>query len=222
MKIINKITKDWAVACACWTILLLTGFFAHHLSTVDKVYIKKPFQEFPYRVGGDWIGKGLPGSDYLAGALGADEYFLRNYHDDFGNNVELYFAYFEYIAAKKGPHAPQLCWIGSGWVFKDMGDDIIILRSEKMPLVSVKKILAEREGKKVLLFYCYKLNDRYFTDFGTYRIAAVIDTIFKRRNNAFTLQLTTAIEGEDHTKKESMMKDFLSKALTILENDFLP
>jgi EpsI family protein len=218
----NKITKDWVVACVCWTILILTSFFAHHLSSVDKVFIKKPFQEFPYRVGDDWIGKGLRGSDYLAGALGADEYFLRNYHDDLGNDVELYFAYFEYIAAKKGPHAPQLCWIGSGWVFKDMGDDIIILRSDKMPVVSVKKIIAEKEGKKVLLLYCYKLNDRYFTDFGTYRISVVVDTILKKRNCAFTLQLTTNINDGDYDKKESMMKDFLSKTLTILENDFLP
>lgn len=218
----NKPGRDWKIAITCWAILLSTLFLAHHLASVEKVYVKNPFREFPYRVGEDWIGKGKYNSSYLAGAIGADEYFLRNYHDDQGNNVELYFAYFENIGAKKGPHAPQLCWVGSGWSFKDLGDDIIVLRSEKVPYATVKKILAEREGKRILLFYCYKLNEKYFTDFGTYRIYAVLDTIFQRKNSAFTLQLTSDVGEGDYSKKEAIMKDFLAKILTILESDFLP
>jgi EpsI family protein len=216
-----KISKGWIVAIACWAILLASSFLTQHLSNVEKIPLRKTFQDFPYRVGEDWIGKGQQYSNFLAGVLGADAYFLRNYHDDKGNRVELFFAYFEYTGSMRSPHAPQLCWLGSGWAFKDLGVDTLALKSKRMPYVTVKEMLVERGGTKLLMFYCYKLNNNYFTDFGTYRINSLLDTLLKRKNCAFSLQLTSEV-GEDYSRIEGLMKDFLSNTLTMLEDDFLP
>ena len=73
-----------------------------------------------------------------------------------------------------------------------------------------------------MLYYCYKLNDEYFSDLGLFRMAAAFDTIFKRRNRAFTLQLTSPYPEGTSQKADDNLRQFVSQVLTILEEKYLP
>jgi exosortase/archaeosortase family protein len=80
---------------------------------------KKSFLYFPFEIDG-WKDKEKANSDYLISALGADDILVREYENKDEEKLELYFSYFIFTKKGKTPHAPQLCWVGSGWAFKDL------------------------------------------------------------------------------------------------------
>lgn len=215
---------DNAVIGSCWLVLVLTALFTYFPPKITDVPLKASFDLFPAVIG-DWLYvKHKAGFDSLAGTLGADDLLLRTYEDSAKNEVELYCAYFRHIeeTKEKGPHPPQLCWVGSGWAFKDLGDEVIRLEVPKKVTAITKVIYAQRKDQKLLLYYCYKINGRYVVDFGQLKLYAVRDTLFKRKNCAFSLQLTTKVNKDDVEKTRSMMKPLLTKILSLLEDQFLP
>jgi len=205
-----------------WSILIFAIIYIQFNQGFTPVALKKQFIYFPFEIG-QWRDKEKSGSDYLITQLSADDILTREYENNEGEKFELYFSYFEFTKEKKGPHPPQLCWVGSGWAFKSLGDENLILDCKGCPQVVIKKILATKGNKRILLLYCYRGNNKYFADFLKFRAVSVIDSTIKRRSSAFTLQLSAPLlEGEDLEKKEKQMKDFLVKVFSILEADFLP
>jgi len=215
-----KLTKNAAIYIT-WFILAFAAICVYFAPRVTPVLLKKHLGYFPFEIGG-WKGVEKPASDYMAAALGADYILVREYYGASGEKLEVYMSYFAYTKEKKTPHAPQLCWVGSGWALKDLGEETLALESEKCPSAAVRKILAEKDGERILLIYTYKINERYETDLLNFRIWNVLDSIFKRKNSAFTIQVSSQVGGQDFDKKEARMKDFLSKVLSAAENDFLP
>ena len=215
-----KLSKNTIVFIS-WIVLLAAIIYLNFLHGVVPVPLKKPFLYFPYEIG-QWKDKEKPSSNYLITALGADDITVREYENKDGEKLELYFSYFEYTQEKKAPHAPQLCWVGSGWEFKSLGEEKLTLNCLKCPQVSIRKILAQKEDYKILLFYCYRANKEYVSDFSKFRSIIVRDSMLKRRNSAFTLQLSSDVNGEGLEKKEELMKDFLLQVFPILETEFLP
>ncbi len=215
-----KLSKT-IIILASWLILIASILYINFIPEGKPVPLRKAFLYFPFELG-EWQGKEQTSSDYLATYLGADDILIREYKNKEGEKVELYLAYFEYTKKDKTPHAPQLCWVGSGWSFKSLGDEMIILNDEKSPRVPLKKILAQKNGSKILMFYSYRINRRYVADLLEFRIINVLDSIVKRRNSAFTFQLSAKPGGESLDKKEKLLTDFLQEALSALEEEFLP
>jgi EpsI family protein len=209
-----------------WIIMAAAVVYFNFIPPVDPVPVRRSFIYFPFRIG-EWKGKEKVISDYLVTTLGADDILMREYENEKGDSLELYFAYFDYIVfyeygQDKGPHPPQTCWVGAGWSFKDLGEEEIELGSKKRPHALIKKLLARQEDKKIMMFYLYKLNERYVVDWLKFRGYAVKDSIFKRKNCSFTLQLSSVVGEEGVEYKVKEMKAFLAKVLTILERDYLP
>ena len=204
-----------------WLILIGAIVYINVLPPVSKTPIKKSFIYFPFRID-DWTDKEKIVSDEIISFLHPDDILQREYKDKDGEKLDLYLAYFEYLKVQKGPHAPQWCWVGAGWVFKDLGTEKLQLNSGKNTCVWVKKILAQGNDETKLLLYCYKINDKYTVDYSQFRLFAAIDSIFKRKNSAFTLQLSAQVDKENLEQKEKLMKTFLVKALSVLEEKFLP
>ena len=206
---------------AAWAILaggILCVNLAHEAVPVP---LNKQLAYFPFKIDG-WTGVDRKSSEYLASAVSADDIMLRGYANAGGDSLELYAAYFNYTKDKKTPHAPQLCWVGSGWTLKDLGEETLALDSKKCPSALIKKVLAQKSGEKILLYYTYRINRRYAADLMKFRIMNVLDTVIKGKNSAFTLQLSAPVGDEGRSDKESRMKEFLSKALSVAENEFLP
>jgi len=215
-----RLSKNTIIVFFSWLILALAIIYINFIQGVRPAPLKKSFIYFPFEIG-EWRDKEKTGSDYLITALGADDILIREYEDREGEKLELYFSYFQFTK-KGGPHAPQLCWVGSGWSFQDLGEERLTLDCKNCPQVVLKKILASKEDKKILLFYCYRINKKYFSDFFKFRAASVFNSIVKRRNNSFTLQLSMQLDGKDLEKEESKMREFLLKVFSVLETDFLP
>ena len=216
-----KPDKNVFIIGISWALLAATAFYLHFASNVTGIPLKKLFLYFPFRIG-DWTDREKSNSDYLITALGADQILLREYKNPQGDTLELYFSYFDYTKDKKTPHAPQLCWVGAGWELKNLGDELLDIPCDKCPTVPVRKILAQKDNQTILMFYCYKMNEKYVTDLFNFKALAALDSIFKHRNNAFTMQLSSPVSPADFALKEKLMKDFLVKVFTALETDYLP
>jgi hypothetical protein len=103
-----------------------------------------------------------------------------------------------------------------------LGEEIVQPDCSGCPAARIRKIHAEKKDASVLLFYCYRANREYAADFGKFRGIIVRDSIFKRRNSAFTLQLSAPVDKDLVQAKSQVMREFLSKVFSILEKDFLP
>jgi len=219
-----KISKKIALYVS-WSLLSLTALYMHFAPEVTPMPLKAPFAQLPYSIDG-WIGRESETRDSFTAAivsnLGADDLLMRRYENAGGDKLELYLSYFNYTKAHKGPHAPQLCWVGGGWALKNLGEEDLDVSGIRYPAIKIRKILGEKLGNRVLLLYTYKINDKYAGDLMRFRIITVLDSIFRRKNYAFTLQLYSRLGGEDAHKKEGAMNDFLVKVFGLLEKDFLP
>jgi len=218
--------KIHPVIIISWAIMAFAAIYINIMPPVEPVPLRKTFLYFPFQIG-DWKAKEKPASSYLITTLGADDILMRDYRNKEGDTCELYFSYFEYTviheyAQSKNPHPPQLCWVGAGWSFTDLGDEEVKLFSKKQPKALIKKLLAKRGDERVLMFYAHKLNEKYIVNWYNFRLQSMIDSVFKRRNSAFTLQLSTDVSGGDVSYKERKMQSFLVKILSILEKDYLP
>jgi len=202
-------------------VLLAGTVYINFVHGTVPVRMEKAFLFFPFEING-WKDKEKLNSDYMAAALGADDMLLREYEDSSGQKFELYFSYFEYTKEKKTPHAPQLCWVGSGWVFNDLGQERMpISGCPGCPVPLVKKILAQKDGQSVLLFYCYRTNRAYTADLLEFKMISARDAFFRRRNNAFAMQLSVPLDGGEPALKEAQALEFLKRVFYVLESDFL-
>jgi EpsI family protein len=216
MKIFQK-----AGAYIVWAVLAAGIMCVYFAPNVTVVQLVRPLRDLPFEIGG-WSGRDKTASDYLAGTLGADDILLREYDGAGADKAELYMSYFTFTQNKKAPHAPQLCWVGSGWALKDLGEEALRLDCEKCPVAVFRKVLAEKGGEQILLLYMYKINSRYTTDLLKFRLINAFDSIVRRKNSAFTLQLSSRTDGRDLAASEAGLKELLAKILTAAEKELLP
>lgn len=203
-----------------WVILIIGIVYINFTPKPRPIPLKKTFIYFPYKID-DWKAREKVNSDYFLTILGADNILVREYIDPFGDRLELYMSYYTYVTEDKTPHAPQLCWVGAGWSFKSIGDEKIQVNGSSSEIM-VRKILAEKQENKFLLIYCYKIGDTYTVDMLKFRYLAVLDSIFKRKSNAFTLQLSANVTGRNLESREKVMREFLHETFSMLEKEFLP
>lgn len=201
--------------------MLAAYVYVNHLSAIRDVPLRGPLGSLPEVIDG-WTMLGQMDPAKLAAVLKSDDVFVRKYRRDDGLAAEVYVSYFNHVGPAKAPHAPQLCWVGSGWMFKNLGDERIPLGSEKTPFASIRTMVAEKGSDRVFLLYCYKINGAYASDLGQFRIMAAFDTIFRRRNCAMTLQVTSPVRDEDINAQVDELQRFVAKILSYLEDHCLP
>jgi EpsI family protein len=215
-----KAQKKFVIVLS-WIMLGSAALYVNFMPQSIPVPLNKPLSDIPLAVDG-WRGSDKKISVYPVSAIGSDDVLVRDYFNTSGENIEICLDYFNYTKDGKTPYPPQTSWVTKGWLFKDMGEESLALGGDSLHAVTVKKVLAEHLGNKTILFYVYNINGQYTPDFTRFRMLAALDTVMKRRSSALFLQLSSVVRGQDQAAKESAMKEFLVKIMTIAEKDILP
>ena len=222
-----KLPKKTTITIICWLILIAAILYAYNfqliskkVTTERKIPLKKPFIYFPFEING-WAGKEQIITDNVFRLLKPSDILMRQYENKEGEKVDLFFAFFENLQ-DRGPHAPQICWIGHGWSFKGLGIEKIKLDCSNCPEIQFNKILATKDGDTLLLFYFYRVNKNYFANLGKAIGLANLNAFLKGKGAIFTLQLNTPVNNINVASKEKLLKDFLIKITTLLETEYLP
>ena len=214
------IAISWLILAIVIFYINLSPFISVKNVPLQKLSPKKPFIYFPFNIG-EWIGKEKSVGESIFALLNPQDILMRRYSNSKGDSLELYFAFFEDLD-EKGPHPPEVCWTGTGWTLETLGIEELQINCPECPQALVKKVIAQKNKTDLLLFYLYKINERYFSDEAAFRHVALRDVFIKRRNAAFTLQLYTQVNEGNLKEKEKQLRGFLVKTLSILEKSFLP
>jgi EpsI family protein len=205
-----------------WICIIVTIFIVNSTPPLRNIPLKNNFSYFPLRVG-EWYGKDRAISAFLnIKDDTADNILMREYENNAGEKLELQLRYFEYTDRDRSPHSFQLCWSAIGWLVENISPKKINLNCEQPPYVLINRLILKRGDVRLLYLYCYKANEVYMLDLAKFRIISMVDSIFKRKRTAFTLNLYSEINEKDALNKEKMIDDFLSHVLTTLQVDFLP
>lgn len=203
-----------------WVLLGAAAWYVNFPPQVVPVPLVRSFSQFPFVIDG-WKGAEKKVSELPKLGKGIDDGFVRDYVSASGDPVELSFAYFTRTQEGKTPIPPQSSWVPDGWAFKDLGEARVAFKDGAGSGAVIKKILADKYGHKVILFYAYRINGKYTADFTMFKAWTAIDSLLKRKNSAFMVQLVSLPGAQGLEKKEAEMTSFLAQALSVAEADFL-
>ena len=117
------------------------------------------FQMLPAKMG-NWVTVGDQAMEAeVEEYLKPDEYLMRSYrHEDGGSDINLFVAYFKSLQSGYGPHAPNICLPGSGWLTR-MQRSVMLPVPGKPEGIPINEYALEKNGEQILVLYWYQ-NDR--------------------------------------------------------------
>lgn len=208
------------IIIASWAFLVLGIFYIYFVPVTVPVPIERSFIYFPFEIDG-WEGEEVvPPEKFIP--LGADEVLRREYHNASGEKVHLYITYFSYVDESRNTPSLRSIWQEGGWHLKDLGVGETMLDISGISPVITGEMIAEKGDKKMLIFYSYRINGKYVVSRGEFKFLTALDSVFKRHTGTFTLEVYSEAGGESLNAEREALKGFLSKVLSILEEDFLP
>jgi EpsI family protein len=145
-------------AAAC--LILVFQASASRMLKIDEQKIGIPgLHELPWQLG-PWQAsaeQSMPPD--VTAYLKPDEYILRDYTDQqSGGSLDLFVAYFKSLQNTYGPHSPQICLPGSGWLVSSSKviDIAVPGRPQGIP---VNQFTMEQASQHIVVLYWYQ-NDR--------------------------------------------------------------
>jgi EpsI family protein len=172
-------------------ILLMTWSYLFFFKP-EPVYLAKPIEAFPTRVG-DWIGRDVTFKDLPFSYFSADNELKRIYSDGRGHELKLYIGYF-----------PS----------QEQGKEIIHYRFDPLQENARERSLEtdggvtninvseydERSQRRSIYFW-YEINRRVLTGRYAAKAATILDALLHRRTNAAIVVISTD-KPDDETIKE--------------------
>jgi EpsI family protein len=168
----------------------------------------------PHEVDG-W--RGVDGRfDPVYGTDPADTSLLRVYRRGKEPPVIAYVGFFGDLATIIEVHTPELCYPAQGWAVRPAGNtNIANFRS--MP-ISVKRIIAEKNGDRRLVVWWYNAGSRPFQTRIRYVYAMLAMSAFTGRTDGSIVRLETPMVQESESAAFARVEDFQSAFLTALDN----
>ena len=142
------------------TAILGVQVFVSYSPLLAERHLNSPgLQMLPARMG-NWTAVGDQAMEAdVEEYLKPDEYLMRAYrHEDGGSDVSLFVAYFKSLQSGYGPHAPNVCLPGSGWLVR-MQRTVMLPMPGKPEGIPVNEYALEKNGEQILVLYWYQ-NDR--------------------------------------------------------------
>ncbi|MCP4745146.1 MAG: VPLPA-CTERM-specific exosortase XrtD [Desulfobacteraceae bacterium] len=201
-------------------LLILTApSVADFFGKVPPQSLKKPLKSFPLKIQGR-TGTVKIMDPLLWKRVGGQQYFMADYRTTGKPLISFYVAYYEY--QRKGGdfiHSPKLCLPGSGWYIETSDKRVI---SNEQAGLEFKEMIAQRLGRKQLVYYWYQGRSRNFTNEFAAKFWMVWDGIWRRRTDGALVRVITSItDGQPLNQSRKVLDRF---ALDVSEqlNQFLP
>jgi len=188
---------------------LLASFFIYQIKNVP-LQCTTLNMNYNFKIK-NWEGIKLP--DYNKQALSnlaTDEIIFMKYFKDHNKEVLLYIGYYTSLAKADFSHAPEVCFIGQGWIITNEEKKIIKINQH---IIKAKSLIITKGNEKKLVLYWYQ------NPFGSHdnllfqKLHLLITKIrYGKEKNAF-IRISTPVNG-DAKKAWNTITEFL--------NDFYP
>jgi EpsI family protein len=177
-------------ACALFVCFILAATVIGRASQSEHVPARKPFDEFPMRLG-DWTGRQLPPLDAeILAVLGVDDYLSRVYYAEAQLEVGLYIGYYRSQRQGDTIHSPLNCLPGAGWEPTSKGLLTIALPNES---ISVNRILIQKGLEQQLVLYWYQSHGRVVASEYLSKLYLIADSVRLNRTDAALVRVVAPV-----------------------------
>lgn len=200
---------------------LLLGSFAltRGVDFRERIPAVRPLSEFPLTIG-SWRGTRQTMENQFIEALDLSDYFIIDYRNDQGREVNFYTAYYESQRKGESIHSPASCLSGSGWVFQGAGERL--LRIDGYGALKVNRAFMLKNGARQLVYYWFPQRGRNLTNAYQLKIYVFWDALTKQRTDGALVRLITPVgDYEEVSDADRRLQAFMAGALPRLEM-FLP
>jgi len=173
-------------------------------------------RNFPRQIK-EW--KGGPDNDFgdmVINALKVDEYINRDYIKD-NRVISLYIGYYHTHKNFVEIHTPENCQENAGWnVLNKKIKTIEIKNISGTNKVQFVEATYEKNGRKHLMLYFYKLIDETTTSFFKYKYMVVRNSIFRNRTDAAFIRIILPVNVKNTAESIMLGEQFLRDVTPVL------
>ena len=200
-------------------LLLVTLSISRGVEFREKIPLAQALSHFPLTVG-SWQGERLEMADKFIEALDLSDYFIIDYQNSSGWQINFYTAYYESQRKGESIHSPASCLIGSGWVFKEAGEKALEIPGYGG--ITVNRAFMLKSGMRQLSYYWFPQRGRNLTNAYQLKIYVFWDALTKQRTDGALVRLITPVgEFEKVEDADRRLQSFMSQALPLLDQ-YLP
>ena len=135
--------------------------------------------------------------DDTADVLKADDYVMRAYRDEKGQQVDLFIAYYKMQKAGDSMLSPKNCLPGAGWGIVQSSEVAMRAEDPAHPIM-INRYLIEKNGAKSLVLYWYQANGRVIASEYWGKIYLVLDALRTGRRDGAIVRFVVPIrKGSD-------------------------
>jgi len=132
-----------------------------------------------------------------ADVLKADDYVMRAYRDEKGQQVDLFIAYYQTQKSGDSMHSPKNCLPGAGWGIVESNEVAMSAENPAHPIL-INRYLIEKNGAKSLVLYWYQANGRVIASEYWGKIYLVLDALRTGRRDGAIVRFVVPIrKGSD-------------------------
>ncbi|HUI78997.1 MAG TPA: EpsI family protein [Bryobacteraceae bacterium] len=151
-------------------VLVLTVIFCSQIAgsytlSIDEAKLGIPgLQQVPDQIGSWNLAEDQPLEPDVANYLRPDDYIQRAYISRSpDSSISLFVAYFKSLQNNYGPHSPQACLPGSGWLVH-LWQVIDMPVPGKPETVPINEYVLEKGGQRILVLYWYQNGRRVWAE----------------------------------------------------------
>jgi len=193
---------------AAGLLLAIQAVGIHQLSLPERDLPLPPLQQLPVQVGSWGLSEEQTLEPSVMQVLKPDNYVLRDYADPSrGNPVNLFVAYFKSLQKAYGPHSPQVCLPGSGWLVHSLRIRPLTVpgRAEGIP---VNEYVLEKNNQRILVLYWYQNDRNVWAEEFRAKLTMLPDLIRYRRSDVSLVRLVTPLETADGSEELNRCQEF--------------
>jgi EpsI family protein len=184
------------------TAVLGAQVFFSYSSLFAERHLNSPgLQMLPTKMG-NWIAVGDQAMEAdVEEYLKPDEYLMRAYrHEDGGGDISLFVAYFKSLQSGYGPHAPNICLPGSGWLTR-MQRSVMLPMPGKPEGIPINEYALEKNGEQILVLYWYQNDRRVWANELSSRVFLTPDLLRYRRSDVALVRVILPMGRETTIEK---------------------
>lgn len=202
-------------------ILLTTSLVAAKSLDIREITpLSRPLSGFPV-VLGEWSGIPATMEQIYRDALSFSDYTIIDYHNQRGETVNFYTAYYSSQTKGESIHSPATCLPGSGWNFVDASVISLPLGAGSRSM-RVNRAFIEKDGQRQLTYYWFPQRGRVLTNAVELKLYAGWDALTTRRTDGALVRLITPLRpGERLPDAEARMQSFAQLLVPALDR-YLP
>lgn len=198
----DKIFKErpkLTVVCLILTVILCAQIAGSYTLTIDERALRNPgLDQVPDRIGTWALNEQQPLEPDVADYLRPDDYIQRGYiSTQPESSISLFVAYFKSLQNNFGPHSPQACLPGSGWLVHLW--KVIDLPVPNSPdVVPINEYVLEKSGQRILVLYWYQNGRRVWAEEFQVKLHLLPDLLRYHRSDVSLVRIVTTL-GSDTT-----------------------